>query len=339
MLLSLSLFSPGTSGVWENPKNAKRFDLILTIKKPTIICLQETKLSSTDPFKAATFLPNGFSSFMCVDARGSRGGILTAWNASTFHMHSFIVRAHSLTIHFSSTVSNYDFVLTNVYAPADHRDSTEFLDHLFSLKPLDNELWCIIGDFNLVRGGQEKNNNNINAALCQAFNDTIHDLPLLELPLLDRLYTWSNKRRPPVLARLDRAFFNNAMNYTFPNSFLTSHHHSRSDHTPIVLTLSTTIPKPQTFRFENAWLLHNDFLPVALHAWHSVPVAGDAAGVVVASLKAVRREAKVWSRSKKTPPFLYFNCNFLILLYDYFEEHRDLSSGEYSFKILIVISM
>jgi hypothetical protein len=43
-----------------------------------------------------------------------------------------------------------------------------------------------------------------------------------KLPLLGRLYTWTNKQNPPVLPRLDRAFINNSWSGIFPHSILTS---------------------------------------------------------------------------------------------------------------------
>jgi hypothetical protein len=38
------------------------------------------------------------------------------------------------------------------------------------------------------------------------FNETISDL--LEIPVLDREYTWSNMQNPPILNKLDRVLIN-----------------------------------------------------------------------------------------------------------------------------------
>jgi hypothetical protein len=42
--------------------------------------------------------------------------------------------------------------------------------------------------------------------LAATFNSMIHELAWGELPLTDRLYTWTNRQASPVLARLDRVF-------------------------------------------------------------------------------------------------------------------------------------
>lgn len=83
-----------------------------------------------------------------------------------------------------------------------------FFVELNSLQPLVSGPWLLFGDFNLIRSPDEKNNDNFRHSLAARFNDVIDQLSLLELPLLDRLFTWSNKQESPVLARLDRAFHN-----------------------------------------------------------------------------------------------------------------------------------
>ncbi|CAN6227661.1 unnamed protein product [Urochloa humidicola] len=117
------------------------------------------------------------------------------------------------------------------------------------------------------------------------------------------------------------------MNSAFPSSTLTSLPKPTSNHTPILLKVSTTIPKPNLFRFENAWLKHNDFLLAVLPAWHEVAPQG-AAARLMGSLKAVRCALKGWARRKRAPPSLHLNCKFVIYLLDVLEEGRLLSTGE-----------
>jgi exonuclease III len=52
----------------------------LVAAKPDLLAIQETKLASLSPSKAATFLPPRIRSFRSVDAVGSSGGILSAWD-------------------------------------------------------------------------------------------------------------------------------------------------------------------------------------------------------------------------------------------------------------------
>ena len=257
----------------------------LTTVKPTVVCLQETKLSSTSVAKARSFLPTSFRDFLCVDAGGTRGGILTAWDVHALSLKGFIARKHTLTTVLVSTVTDISFTVTNVYAPSDHHDSASFLEDLAELVPHINGPWVLAGDFNLIRSSDDKNNDRVDSRLTELFNDTINSLALLELPLLDRLFTWSNRRESPTLARLDRVFLNTEMSTSFPNSTLTSLTRSTSDHIPLVVNLSTSIPKTNTFRFENSWLFHQDFLPCIAPAWNTAPHVQDAAGTSRARLR------------------------------------------------------
>jgi hypothetical protein len=97
----------------------------------------------------------------------------------------------------------------------------------------------------------------------------IRDAGWFELGLRDRRFTWTNGQENPVLALLDRALFNNAWNTTFHASSLASLPRPTSDHHPLAVTTTTTIPGSSHFRFENAWLSNPDFLPSTLWHWSS----------------------------------------------------------------------
>jgi len=92
---------------------------------------------------------------------------------------------------------------------------------LTEIAPNDGVPWLVCGDFNMIRFAHEKNNDNFRTREAEAFDDIVNDLSLIELPLIDRLYTWSNRRANPTLERIDRAFINLAwdavrINYCVP---------------------------------------------------------------------------------------------------------------------------
>jgi endonuclease/exonuclease/phosphatase family metal-dependent hydrolase len=101
----------------------------------------------------------------------------------------------------------------------------------------------LCGDFNMIRYAHEKNNSNFRMSEAEAFNDCINDLCLIEIPLLDRSYTWSNKRSSPTLERLDRVFINVAWNKILPSTILSSFTRTTSDHVPLKINIATSIPK------------------------------------------------------------------------------------------------
>jgi hypothetical protein len=103
---------------------------------------------------------------------------------------------------------------------------------MIDLSPSVTGPWLILGDFNLIRKPCEKNTPRFDCNLAAAFNSMIQSMALFELPLLDRLFTWTNGQDPPILARLDRAFFNHEWNNAFPTSSLTTLPRPTSDHFP-----------------------------------------------------------------------------------------------------------
>jgi hypothetical protein len=117
----------------------------------------------------------------------------------------------------------------------------------------------------LVRCPFDKNNGRVNLWLRNLFNGTLELIGILTIPLLDQKFSWTNGRKNPILELPDHVFFNLAMSMTI-NSHLSSCARPTSDHIPIILSLTTRAPKPMTFRFVNAWLKHNNFLPTILPA-------------------------------------------------------------------------
>jgi hypothetical protein len=304
--------------------------MLFSDAKASFICIQESKLALLNNFKTQTFLPPPFSSsYVFSPADGSRGGLITSWDPTLFSLTSHQSNPYSLTTTFGSNAFNYDLTITNVYGPADHRLSNLFLQSLCDVRQQISGTWILIGDFNLVRGAADKSNGQFNAALADALNNTILQILVSEIPLSDRRFIWSNKQAFPILARLDRAFTNVALDLAFPMTSLSSLPRPTSDHTPIMLSLSSNIPKPNSFKLDNYLLKNNSFLASVVLGWQQAPACSDAAGKLVACIKAARAAAKVWKRRFRVPPQIIQNYQFIIQLFDYFEENRTLSASEF----------
>jgi hypothetical protein len=53
-----------------------------------------------------------------------------------------------------------------------------------------------------MRYSSDKNINTFRQQEADLFNETINQLSLIELPLMDRAFTWSNNRQNPTLQKL-----------------------------------------------------------------------------------------------------------------------------------------
>lgn len=195
--------------------------------------------------------------------------------------------------------------------------------------------WLVCGDFNMIRYASEKNNSDFHISEAEAFNDMIHDLCLIELPLLDRSFAWSNKREIPTLERLDRAFINLSWDATLPNTNLSSLTRSTSDHVPLKIEISTSIPKPSTFHFDNTWALHPSFLSSVAEAWNIQNPPAHPTAALVRRLKSTRAAAKDWRKHHESCSQREVDCKIVIKLLDIVEETRPLTPAEATLRSII----
>jgi hypothetical protein len=161
----------------------------LSLVNATVICIQETKLAVLENAKAHRFLPHSLSEFTTVDADGSRGGIVTAWDGRLLENTGTRREIFSLTTSFISTTSDLSFTITNVYAPSDHSLTSEFIREMLVLSSAIDGPWLVLSDFNLIRYPEEKNNDNFDRSVAEAFNSLIRDAGWFELDLRDRRFT------------------------------------------------------------------------------------------------------------------------------------------------------
>ena len=75
-------------------------------------------------------------------------------------------------------------------------------------------------------------------------------------------YTWTNKRysSSPIYERLDRGLVNPEWCALYPNTNVFNLPILMSDHAPILISTEGNYKKPsQGFKFENWWLMEQDF--------------------------------------------------------------------------------
>ena len=66
--------------------------------KPTVVCLQETKLPLITERDVASFLGQQYTNFVFLPAQQTRGGILVAWREETFAVTHHHIHRHSISV-------------------------------------------------------------------------------------------------------------------------------------------------------------------------------------------------------------------------------------------------
>jgi hypothetical protein len=95
---------------------------------------------------------------------------------------------------------------TNIYGPAHNEERMDFISWLAERNSSDMHLWMIMGDFNLIRGPENRSRSGGDSNNMMNFNAIIQAHDLEEIPLKGREFTWSNMQDSPLLERLDWVF-------------------------------------------------------------------------------------------------------------------------------------
>ena len=133
---------------------------------------------------------------------------------------------------------------------------------------LKYENWLLAGDFNTSRWAHEKSSGKATKSM-RHFNNFIREAELIDLPLSNGLYTWSNNRSPPTLTLIDRFLATEDLLEKFSNAGVQKLNRPTSDHYPILLSMGCCKWGPSPFRFENMWLNHSEFLPMVEYWWRN----------------------------------------------------------------------
>ena len=79
-------------------------------------------------------------------------------------------------------------------------------------------MWCIGGDFNVIRRISEKLGDSRLTFNMRCFDEFIRESGLLDPPLRNAAFTWSNMQVDPICKRLDRFLFSSEWDSFFSQS-------------------------------------------------------------------------------------------------------------------------
>ncbi|PNT70435.1 hypothetical protein BRADI_2g11746v3, partial [Brachypodium distachyon] len=108
---------------------------LATAAKASILCLQETKVSSFDPPLARETTGAVCSSWFSLPADGTRGGIAIFWNPDVVCITNLTLHRFSISATVMLLRSGLAFVLSTVYGLAEDALKPEFLQEMKYLGP------------------------------------------------------------------------------------------------------------------------------------------------------------------------------------------------------------
>lgn len=259
-----------------------------------VVCLQETKREEFDLQFLKNICPNTIDAFEFLPSVGASGGILIAWKSSMFSGNKIFSNEFGVSIQFCSLFDNATWILTCVYGPCTTEGKTQFAHWFRNIQMPASEDWIVMGDFNLIRSLEDRNKPGGDISEIMMFNAAISHLGIQEIPLQGRKFTWSNMQPSPLLEKLDWVFSSASWTLSYPNTSVRALDMAPSDHTPLVVNISTTIPKAKIFRFENYWMINEQFTSILNSAWSAPVYHTDRAKIITAKFKILRKKLREW---------------------------------------------
>jgi hypothetical protein len=225
---------------------------------------------------------------------GTVGSILVVWCTEDVRVTATRVDAFSISVLLDAGASE-PWWLTTVYGPTTEVLKPLFLDKLHVLRAALNGPWALARDFNMILNARDKSNANLNRRAMARFRAYINGIELKEACLLERRYTWSNKRDQPTLVRIDRWFGSVDWDGLYPNAMLTALSSSLSNHCPILMSTAVAFGSKRCVCFERFWSKLEGFTDIVVQSWGGGPAVTDPLWRLDRELRKLARDLQWWS--------------------------------------------
>lgn len=250
----------------------------LDVHHPDVVVVMETRV---DPLKLQrTFGLLGFDGFLSTDVQGYAGGIVVVWK--TAQLHITLLRREFQFLHLRVNMGNMaEWFFTPIYASPNEEARRGLRADLRRLSSSVQSPWLLAADFNdIAHSGEKKGGAPVSQRKSNVFVQNIDACHLLDLGAIGSKFTW----RGPlfngwsrIYERLDRALSNSDWRLLFPEAYVkVLPRVDFSDHHPLLILPFGNMRGvlPSIFRFESAWLVHENFTDAVQSGWEkelSVP--------------------------------------------------------------------
>ena len=237
---------------WVNDSNKMMIlKSFIKIQKVGLVCLKETKIQEMSMGVVRSLGTRRFLEWGVVNDRGVVGGILVFWDNRVLEPVGMELGLYSISCRFKSCDDGFVEIFTRVYDPTLGSVIEDFWDELGAIRGLWSDLWCIGGNFNVVRLLGERFGAFKLSSTMRKFTKVSDDLQSRDLPLLGGSFTWSGGLNNQAHSRLDcflvsegwEGHFSCVLQCILPRPVL--------DHCTILLDVGEMWRGSSPFRFEN----------------------------------------------------------------------------------------
>lgn len=297
-------------------------------QRPTVVCLQETKLSDVSSVMANEILGPMFD-YAFLPAVNVSGGIMLGWHRDYWTTSGVVQGTYSLVARLHPVGQSTPWWIIVVYGPMHDDARVEFLEELLRFSDTCVGPWMICGDFNMIYQAEDKSNNRLDRCSMRRFRAFINRAHRQEVTLLGQRFTWSSEREHPTLERLDRCLATVEWFLAFPYHCLKPLSTDCSDHCPLLLLLDIAHGAKRKFRFESFWAMLPGFLDVVAMAWSRPVHDVNPFRLLDVKLRYVTRALRSWSASRVgSVRFQLALAREVVLRFDEAQDYRPLSPRE-----------
>lgn len=227
-------------------------------------------------------------------------------------------------------------MVTNAYGPFEETEKPTFVQELRDLSAHINHPWMPLGDFNLIRWLIDRSRDMRGLSLMMLFNDLIRQLALIDIPLTNRTYNWSNKQRKLRFSRLESLGYY-LLVITLSSLGSTCQRNDSFRSFPLLLQCKGLPPRPRFPKFELFRLRYPRTRDVVQRIWASVKdQATNQLHSFQLKLDIIQKELAEWHRTCFTSMETQLDFSKkTILFFDRIEEKRKLEDYEFHPRIKV----
>ncbi|GKV15204.1 hypothetical protein SLEP1_g26006 [Rubroshorea leprosula] len=268
---------------------------MVSVEKPNFMFLQETKLEKVDVGVCRQLWNSDEFDWVAKGSSGASGGLLCIWDRRYFVKREEFSGDGFVGISGEWSANKQLYFLINVYGPKERQKKANLWEELRRMVTDKEGCWLIAGDFNAVRGPEERRERTGETPDMKDFDEFITTTDLVDVKLLNRRYTWY-KPDGSARSRLDRFLLNTEMSNMEGEWIQHGLPRNISDHCAIVLKSRTTDWGPRPFRVIDAWQQHPDFKKLVEDKWRETEVEGFAGYKCQQKLKLLKGVLKGWNK-------------------------------------------
>ncbi|GKV41862.1 hypothetical protein SLEP1_g49342 [Rubroshorea leprosula] len=277
-------------------RGAKKIREMVMKENVDFIAIQETKLVMVDRKICRTLWGTEDFDWVAKPSVGRSGGLLCIWNDKVLKKLEVIEGNNFIGISGLWGDERIPVYLLNIYSPCQLMGKRFLWDDLQNLMNSRRGNWCLVGDFNAVRGIEERaGGSGINAEM-REFDNFINNAALIDLPLLGRKYTWYNSNGQ-YMSRIDRFLLSEDWVSRWGDVKQWGLRRSVSDHCPILLKNEKIDWGPKPFKFFDAWFEKPGCRELIRSVWKFNEIQGKKGFILKEKLKRTKKALKEWSRN------------------------------------------